>query len=168
MKHFLALCILALGLVSCSGSKSVSQKKTHTSPNKTRAHTKLALTRNIVNSAKKYTGVPYKWGGTSRAGMDCSGLVYQAFKAHNISLPRVSRDMAKQGYRIPTKQVKQGDLLFFKVAKKSSTVNHVGLVTKNQANTITFIHATSSKGVISSTLNQKYWKNAFHEARRVL
>lgn len=168
MKHLLALCILTLSLLSCHSTKHVPHKKVATSQNKTHVYNRATLARNIVNNAKKFTGVKYKWGGTTRAGVDCSGLVHQAFKAHNISLPRVSRDMAKQGFRIPTKQVKQGDLLFFKVAKKSNNVNHVGLVIKNHANTITFIHATSSKGVISSTLNQSYWKSAFYEARRVL
>ena len=168
MKHLLALCILTLSVLSCNSTKHAPHKKVSTSQNKKHANNRATLAGNIVNDAKSYIGVKYKWGGTTRTGMDCSGLIHQAFKANNISLPRVSRDMAKQGFRIPTKQVTQGDLLFFKVAKKSNTVNHVGLVVKNHANIITFIHATSSKGVISSTLNQSYWKSAFYEARRVL
>ena len=162
MRHLLILFTLALCLFSCGSTKNkVVTKKRNYSTNKTKADL-------IVNAAKSYTGVKYKWGGTTRKGMDCSGLIYESFKANNIQLPRVSRDMAKRGRPINLKQVKKGDLLFFKVAKKQNSINHVGLVTNTKNNNITFIHATSSRGVITSLLSQKYWENAFYQARRVL
>lgn len=122
----------------------------------------------IIDYAKTFKGVRYKWGGTTKSGMDCSGLVYQSFKTQNITLPRISRDMAKKGKKIPLKKVHRGDLLFFKTGNRRNSINHVGLITNIKNNNIEFIHATSSKGVIFSYLNETYWLKAFYEARRVL
>ena len=123
---------------------------------------------NIIDYAKQFEGVRYKWGGTTKSGMDCSGLVYESFKTYNIVLPRISRDMAKKGKKVSLKKVHQGDLLFFKTGNRRNSINHVGLIVAIRNNDIEFIHATSSKGVIISHLNETYWLKAFHEARRVL
>lgn len=75
----------------------------------------------IVNYAKKFEGVRYRYGGTTRKGMDCSGLINTAFKSEGISLPRTTKDLAITGDWIDLKQVKKGDLLFFatrKIAEK--------------------------------------------------
>ena len=100
--------------------------------------------------------------------MDCSGLIYTAFKEDNITIPRVSSAMAKTGDWIDLKNVREGDLLFFATKKNSRSVNHVGLVTAINGDAIAFIHSTTSKGVITSTLKEKYWYFAFVQARRVL
>jgi cell wall-associated NlpC family hydrolase len=100
--------------------------------------------------------------------MDCSGLVYVSFKKEQITLPRVSRDMAKKGKLIPVSEAKKGDLLFFKTNKNRSVINHVGLVVDSKNGEVYFIHATTSKGVIISSLHEKYWKRAFIEARKVI
>jgi cell wall-associated NlpC family hydrolase len=123
---------------------------------------------NIIDYAKQFEGVRYKWGGTTKSGMDCSGLIYESFKTYDIVLPRISRDMAKKGKKIALKKVHQGDLLFFKTGNRRNSINHVGLIVAIRNNDIEFIHATSSKGVIISHLNETYWLKAFHEARRVL
>ena len=100
--------------------------------------------------------------------MDCSGLVYESFKSHDVFLPRISRDMAKKGNKIQLKNVVKGDLLFFKTGNRRNSINHVGLIVDIRDNDIKFIHVTSSKGVIVSGLNETYWLKAFHEARRIL
>ena len=100
--------------------------------------------------------------------MDCSGLVYVAFQKENIVLPRVSRDMAKKGKPISKSSTQAGDLVFFKTNKNSRQINHVGLVTMVKGGEIYFIHATTSKGVLTSSLEETYWKRAFVEARRVI
>tara|TARA_R110002049_G_scaffold268752_1_gene445500 strand:- start:29216 stop:29791 length:576 start_codon:yes stop_codon:yes gene_type:complete len=125
-------------------------------------------TFDIINYAKQFEGVKYKWGGTTDKGMDCSGLVFEAFKAYDIYLPRISRDMAKQGKKIKLKQTQTGDLLFFKTKNRRNDINHVGLVVDIKDNTILFIHATTSGGVLISSLNETYWLNVFEEVRRVL
>ena len=123
----------------------------------------------IVANALKYKGVRYKFGGTTKRGMDCSGVVYVAYGSQNVQLPRVSRDMAKRGKKTSLSKVKKGDLLFFKTSKKSRrSINHVGLVVSNRKGQIRFVHSTSSRGVIVSNLSEKYWKRAFVKATTIL
>ena len=100
--------------------------------------------------------------------MDCSGLVFESFRAFDIILPRSSRDMAKQGDKITLDDTKKGDLLFFKTLNRRNDISHVGLVVTSENGTIEFIHSTTQAGVIISKLSEKYWDNAFVEARRIL
>ena len=123
---------------------------------------------NIIDDAMRYEGTRYKYGGTTRSGMDCSGLVYVVFKENNIALPRVSRDMAKRGTKVVLKKAKEGDLLFFQTNKNRNVINHVGLVTSVKGDVITFIHSSTSRGVIVSTMDENYWKGAFVAVRRII
>ena len=100
--------------------------------------------------------------------MDCSGLIYTAFKEEAVAIPRVSSAMAKSGNWIDLKEVKEGDLLFFATKKNNRSVNHVGLVTYSNTGNVEFIHSTTSSGVIVSNLAERYWYFAFVQARRVL
>jgi len=102
---------------------------------------------NIIEYAESFEGVRYKWGGTTKAGMDCSGLIYESFRAYDVNLR---------------------DLLFFKTGNRRNAINHVGLIVSIENNDIEFIHATSSKGVMTSWINETYWNKAFYEARRIL
>ncbi|MBU2995465.1 C40 family peptidase [Cellulophaga baltica] len=122
----------------------------------------------IINDAIAFSGTKYKYGGTTKKGMDCSGLLYVAFNNNNVSLPRVSYVMAEEGKNINLKNVAEGDLLFFKTSRKSRRINHVGLVVSVKKSEIKFIHATTSRGVIVSSLKEGYWNNAFVKATRVL
>jgi len=122
----------------------------------------------IVDYAAKFEGVKYKYGGTNRKGMDCSGLIQTAYKRESIQLPRTTGDLVKTGTWIPLKNIKKGDLLFFATSKNSRQVNHVGIVTAITGTNVSFLHASSSKGVIVSNLSQRYWYFAFVQARRVL
>lgn len=126
------------------------------------------LALNIVEYAKEFEGVRYKYGGTTKKGMDCSGLVYTSFKAYDIDLPRISRNMAKEGEPIPLEQVKVGDLLFFKTNGKHNAISHVGMVVTALPGNVEFIHASTSLGVIISSLAEHYWYFSFVEARRIL
>lgn len=122
----------------------------------------------IINTAMAYSGVRYKYGGTTKKGMDCSGLLYVSFGENDIPLPRVSFQMADEGKKIKLNKVTKGDLLFFKTAKKGKKINHVGLVVAVDGRDIKFIHATSSRGVIVSSLQEGFWNYAFVKATRVL
>jgi len=122
----------------------------------------------IINTALSYSGVRYKYGGTTSKGMDCSGLLYVSFKEHDIAIPRISNDMANEGKRIRVHQVEKGDLLFFKTARKGKKINHVGLVVAVDDDEIKFIHASTSRGVIVSSLREGYWNYAFVKATRIL
>ncbi len=123
---------------------------------------------NIISYAREFEGTPYKYGGTTSAGMDCSGLVYTSFLEEEISLPRSSRDMAHLGERLSLVDVNIGDLLFFETDKNKKVINHVGLVVEIQPGHIFFIHSSSSRGVIISSLSDTYWFDHFVMARRVI
>lgn len=157
MKHFFAVLSLLLLLTSCGSSKRTAVKEISTTK-----------TERIIKQAQAFSGTRYKFGGTTRKGMDCSGLIYVAFQKENIVLPRVSRDMAQRGKPVKNKDIDKGDLLFFRTSKSSKRINHVGLVTKVDGDDIYFIHATTSKGVLTSNLNERYWNRAYVMARRVL
>ncbi|HUH29713.1 C40 family peptidase [Gelidibacter sp.] len=126
------------------------------------------LAKRIIDYAFAFDGVRYKRGGTTKDGMDCSGLVVTTFDKENISLPRSSRDMALTGNSINLEQVSTGDLLFFATRKNSKTISHVGIVTTARDGFVEFIHASTSNGVIVSNLAEKYWYFAFVQARRVI
>ena len=156
MKKISSILIIIFIISSCKSTKQVV-----TINNK---HLKVDR---IIQNANYYKGTKYKFGGVTKKGMDCSGLVYVAFKKENIMLPRVSRDMAMQGKTIPLRQVRKGDLLFFITGRKKR-ISHVGLVTKKVKDEVFFIHASSSRGVVISTMNEKYYKTRFVKAKRIL
>ena len=166
MKKLLLLSFLTIALVSCGSSRSVPNKK-NTIGSRTETARPNTIQK-IVGYAKTFEGTRYKFGGTTKKGMDCSGLIYTSFKNEDILLPRVSRDMAKQGKRISLRDATEGDLLFFQTSKSHRNINHVGLVVESRRGVVWFIHSTTSRGVIVSSLDENYWNNAFVEVRRVM
>lgn len=160
---------MVLGFTSCKSKKAttVVTKKQRVATNK-KVEKVNAKAQKIVANALVYKGTKYKYGGTTKRGMDCSGLVMTSFAKENIQVPRTTKDLATYGDWIDLKKVKQGDLLFFATRKNSRKVNHVGIVTSTSKNEVQFIHASSSKGVIVSSLDERYWYYAFVQARRVL
>ena len=127
----------------------------------------FTVKQEIIDYAKTFQGTRYKFGGTTKAGMDCSGLICTAFQRENIDLPRVSRDMATKGVSVSLKNIEKGDLIFFKTSSRN-TISHVGLVVEAKKGEVKFIHSTTSAGVIISSLDEAYWKKAFAEVRRVI
>lgn len=185
MKKLLVILILLLSFSSCKSSKraknnkekalKIITKKSEENDTETTTHiiskeseSIKSKAEYIIDYAKKFEGVRYKWGGTAASGMDCSGLIFESFRKYDIVLPRISRDMAKKGNKIQLKKVLKGDLLFFKTGNRRNSINHVGLIVDIRDNDIKFIHATTSNGVIISGLNESYWLKAFFEARRIL
>ena len=173
------LFISVIIFASCGSSKKVVQNtKPSNSSYKTRSvkHNTTsnsnkvpALANKVVWTAVTYKGTPYKYAGVSKKGMDCSGLIYTSFKTRGINLPRSSSMLYTKGHSIASKKARRGDLLFFKTTNKSkSKINHVGLVTSTDNGDVKFIHASSSKGVIVSSLSQSYWSKSFIEAKRII
>ena len=177
MRKILTLILLIGAFYSCKSSKRSKNSTSSKVITKKSKQKTISLTSNevipiedkIINYAKSFEGVRYKWGGTSKSGMDCSGLIFESFNAHNIYLPRISRDIAKKGTKINLKNTQKGDLLFFKTGKnRRNAINHVGLIVEVNNKDITFIHATTKAGVITSSLSESYWLKSFFEARRIL
>jgi len=130
--------LISIFFISCGGAKRSSSVTSRNAKKTTRTTKKTSPNKkanNIINYAKTFQGTKYKYGGTTKKGMDCSGLIYTSFKKGEITLPRTS--------------------------------SHVGLVV-SAGNQIRFIHSSSSKGVTISSLDERYWNNAFAWARRVL
>ncbi|MDB5101748.1 MAG: hypothetical protein JWM80_6169 [Cyanobacteria bacterium RYN_339] len=87
--------------------------------------------RTVVRESRQQLGVPYVWGGASRAGFDCSGLVQYVFKREKIQLPRTADRQAAWGSPIDLKHARAGDLLFFHTSGKGREVTHVGVYLGN-------------------------------------
>ncbi|WP_230978960.1 C40 family peptidase [Flavobacterium supellecticarium] len=125
------------------------------------------LAEQLTNSAMDYLGVRYRGGGTTREGMDCSGLVTAVFSSFDMELPRSSNDMAKVGEKLEFKDIKRGDLVFFKTNGRR-VINHVGLVVEVVEDEIKFIHSSTSSGVIISSTKEPYYERSFVQANRVV
>jgi cell wall-associated NlpC family hydrolase len=188
ISRFLILILIATG-TACSSKHHVSsskKKKKHSTvsksaekkPNvsipvkKTEAKSTQTNTKatKVISTAKSFFGTPYKTGGTTKAGMDCSGLMIQSFKSVGISLPRVSSEQANEGKPVSLKEILPGDMVFFGQSPKSKTVNHAGLVVEvpERNKKVLFIHASTSKGVRIDDLYSEYWFQKFITARRVI
>jgi cell wall-associated NlpC family hydrolase len=123
----------------------------------------------VISKARTFIGTPYKYGGTTRSGMDCSALLINSFSAVKVNLPRSSEAQSKVGTEIKMNELKPGDLVFFATGNKKKEITHVGLVTdvKSKDN-IKFIHASSSLGVVETNLFAEYYQKRFRVARRVI
>ena len=153
--------------VSVAAKKSDKPKYETTWVKKVRT-SKRTKADDIIHSALQFSGVRYKFGGTTKKGIDCSGLLYIAFGENDVKLPRTSYHMAEEGKRVRIGDVTKGDLLFFKTSRRSKRINHVGMVVAVENDEIKFVHASSSRGVIVSSLREGYWNSAFIKAARVL
>ncbi len=134
---------------------------------KRRGGNATAEAQKVIQVARSYIGTPYRYGGTSRKGIDCSGLLCTTFQAVNITLPRPSYEQAEYGQEVRLRDVRPGDLVFFSEKKSSNKVSHAGMVTVvNGPNDVTFIHASTSRGVIEDNLYKEYYQKIFVKAIR--
>lgn len=147
--------VIMLFMVSCAASRKASVRD--------------AKVERVITSARAYIGTPYKYGGTSRSGMDCSGLLLNSFKAIQMNLPRSSEAQSKVGTEVKMKDLAPGDLVFFATGRKKRQVTHVGLVTEVRGrDDVKFIHASSSLGVVETNIYADYYQKRFRGARRVI
>lgn len=179
MKKILGLIFLVIVMISCGSSKTPVKRSSPTKKSVTKTADLRTLNSNfsgknssqidaLLKDAEKYLGAPYKYAGNTSSGFDCSGLVCKVFDENGEKMPRRSSDQALEGKEIAIREAKPGDLVFF-ATTGGERVSHVGIVhTINQDGEVTFIHSSTSKGVIISSLNEKYWNKAYLFARRVL
>ena len=123
---------------------------------------------NILSEAESYLGTPYRFGGTSRSGIDCSAFVLSVFgTAAGMNLPRVAAQQSQEGDSVEKTELQKGDLVFF--SHRGSRISHVGIVEEVTADgQIKFIHAATSKGVMVSSLDDSYWGPKFRFAKRII
>jgi peptidoglycan DL-endopeptidase CwlO len=116
----------------------------------------------VVATALSLRGVPYRDGGASPGGFDCSGFTQYVFARHGVTLPRGVREQFRTGRNIKPKDLEPGDLIFFTTTDRSAS--HVGIAVGGDE----FVHAPSSAGVVRvERLSSSYWSARFVGARRV-
>lgn len=124
----------------------------------------IRIKEDIIKTAKRYLGVPYKFGGNSlKSGIDCSGYVQKIFSKYNINLPRTARDIYwNAGTKVSKSQLQTGDLVFFTTYAKYPS--HVGIYMGNGQ----FIHASSgARKVAITSLHKKYYQKRYIGAKRI-
>ena len=115
----------------------------------------------FVQTALKYLGIPYVWGGYSFGGLDCSGFVKAVFASHGIGLPRVAREQANTGASVGWTQLQPGDRLYF--ACKGGAIDHAGIYMGNGL----FIHSSVSRGGVAvDNITKPFYMNSLVAARR--
>lgn len=164
-------CLFLLGtLAGCSSISSDEQANTK-SPEEMLAHFQQArsplpqdqsITSSFLHFFKGWEGVPYRFGGENKRGIDCSAFVQQAYReTMNMSLPRTTYSQVKVGKQLNYDNVRSGDLVFFRTSR---TDRHVGVYLGDKQ----FMHVSTSKGVIISRLDNPYWASKFWQFRRVM
>jgi cell wall-associated NlpC family hydrolase len=116
--------------------------------------TASAAATNVLQTAYRYMGVPYRWGGTGASGIDCSGLVLRAFAAAGVNLPRTAREQIRVGAPVPPEQLQPGDRIYF--SSDGGVVDHTGLYLGGGQ----FIHASGKRQMvcIDNLFEPRYWR----------
>lgn len=118
----------------------------------------------LLKEAENWLGVKYRYGGTTRDGVDCSGLTMRVYdNALSIKLPRNSDEQRQWCEPLKREQLGEGDLVFFSPKGSKGGVNHVGIYLGNNK----FVHASTSSGVVVSSLDEPYYNRRYHSSGRV-
>ena len=158
-----------LFLAACSASSqrnSSGQNSNKTQVNKSQRDNGMKEDQLLFYLLRKefayWQGTPNQFGGNSKNGIDCSAFVKNVYHdGFNITLPRTTQNQVEKGYLVYKNQLQVGDLVFFKTGWRT---RHVGIYIGNNE----FIHASTSKGVITSKLDNVYWKKNYWQARRII
>lgn len=170
MKNLQLVCLLVavFSLGACShrpSAPNASSQPSHSKPTKHHGNSDpavLSIHDKLVAQHADWRGVPHRWGGRSKSGVDCSALVQLTYQQHfSLQLPRTTQEQSSVGTAVSKQQLQAGDLVFFKTGRNQ---RHVGMMLDGKR----FLHASYSKGVIISELSNPYWRKNYWRARRVL
>jgi len=115
----------------------------------------------LISQYHDWKGVPYKYGGMSKNGIDCSGFIFSTFKSRlGVNVPRSTELLSESGAHVSRKNLRTGDIVFFSTGTKQ---RHAGIYLGEGK----FLHASTSQGVTISNLSNVYWTNAFWKAVRI-
>lgn len=155
-----AACGLAAALLAACGSAPEREPAYPTAPRADLGNV-AAVKQLLYSQYRQWRGVRYQVGGLSRRGIDCSGFMYVTFKTKlGIVLPRSTELQADSGTGVSRSELRTGDLVFFKTGM---FVRHVGVYLERGR----FLHASTSRGVMISELDDAYWKSHYWKARRI-
>ncbi|MGL5110499.1 MAG: NlpC/P60 family protein [Vibrio ordalii] len=151
---------LTILLMACSSISSVEVERADVSNEEIEAIANNQDSLGIL--FQRWQGVPYRLGGETLNGVDCSAFVQIAFKdAWQIPLPRTTRSQSQTGFEVNYQNAQRGDLVFFRTSRTS---NHVGVYLGDKK----FMHASTSKGVMISRMDNPYWASKFWQFRRII
>jgi hypothetical protein len=120
------------------------------------------IRQDIIDYAKSFMNVPYRWGGASPDGFDCSGFIIFVFRAYGVEVPRVSRYQQRDAQPRDFDSLRAGDLIFF---AGPTHVNHAGIVIRSEGEILEMIHSSSSLGVsVVNVYASSYWRPRLHSA----
>jgi cell wall-associated NlpC family hydrolase len=160
VRDLVLITVAITGVVGCSSHQSLSDAGRITSPGVARSTLPSDVGGRAVAIAVRQIGVPYRYGGSTPNGFDCSGLVYYSYAQAGKSVPRTTGQLWEGVKPIARHDMRAGDLLFFSMAGKMS---HVGMYLGNDE----FVHAPSSGKVVSvATLKSDFYEKAFIRAGR--
>lgn len=153
--------LIAVGLVGCASNQQLpSTNDTTWQPPQSTNSEPSPVADSLWQVFERYEGTPYRYGGTSANGFDCSGFIATAFdEALGRQLPRTTSQMLASGEAVEPDQIRAGDLVFFRIKGKDQ---HAGIYMGGDS----FIHSSTSAGVTRSSLNGYYWRGRLSQVRR--
>lgn len=122
----------------------------------------------VIVTARNYIGTPYRFGGNSKSGIDCSGLIHNSYAAAGIKIPRTAKEQSKYGKSKGWDQIRTGDVVTFKFKEKREKWWHSGIVTRVSDDQVKFIHASTSRGVVEDNLMSDYYQKNVKRIRRII
>jgi lipoprotein Spr len=167
-RTYLLLFTLFVFLTACHSKKDISSSGTNENASRAKYATLLGIpeseltNKKLIRFLNAWYGVPYKYGGAEKAGIDCSHLVCRILQdVYDKKVSGTAGDLEKMSSHVKESKLKEGDLVFFKIEGKN--ISHVGVYVANHH----FIHASTKKGVMISDLDEVYFKKYYYTAGRI-
>jgi cell wall-associated NlpC family hydrolase len=157
-KHIFSLAVLLtiiIGVSGCAGTPA------HETSSHAVVHQSSDMSQRLDAYYRRWKGTPYRFGGQSKKGVDCSGFVQLTYRdVFGTKIPRTTKLLSREGVKISSDHVRFGDLVFFKTGFSKT---HVGIYIGHGK----FMHASTSQGVTISQLHSDYWEDHYWQARRI-